>query len=100
MIGGFFASLAGKVVLGLIGAGLVLGVGKCVVDGIGDAREARLRKEAVEDRLRTVREGNTREALLRALPALAKARCAAEGPASECCKPEAVKIVRCTAPIE
>lgn len=100
MTGGFFATLAGKAVMGLIGAGLVLGVGKCVVDGIGDAREERLRKEAVEDRLKGIRDANERERVLKKLPVWAKARCAAEGAGTECCGSDVARLPeRCTAPI-
>lgn len=100
MIAAFFASLAGRIVIGLVGAGLLFTVGKCVVDGIGDAREDRLRKEAVEDRLEGIRDAKERERLERLRPLWAKARCAAEGRASECCGADLARLPgRCTAPV-
>lgn len=82
------------VVAALLGAGGV--AVKCTVDAIGDAREERLRKESLEDRLQGIRDGNERERQAKELPRLAKIWCAVDGAGSACCKPDAVRLPRCT----
>lgn len=74
-----------------------------VVDAIGDARETKLRKQSVEDRLRTIEDAKERERVKRNLPIWAKAYCAAEGPGTECCGSDdparALQLpARCAAP--
>jgi len=73
---------------------------KCTVDAIGDAREERLRKESLEDRLKGIRDAKERERLERLRPLWAKARCAHEGRDSDCCGADVARLPeRCTAPV-
>lgn len=85
--------------IGVISAVVVAvggGVAWYVIDSIGDAREERLRKEALEDRLKGIRDANERERQAKALPRLAKMWCAIDGTGTDCCKPDAVKLPKCT----
>lgn len=93
---GKFASTA---ILGAIGTAALAGAVWWIVDSIGDARESKLRTQAVEDRLKGIRDANEREKLLKKLPIWAKARCAAEGAGTECCGDAGLRVPRCIAPI-
>jgi len=65
-------------------------------DQVGDKRESQLRQKALEDRLKGIRDANEREKQRKALPAFAKVWCAVDGSGSDCCKPDAVSLPRCT----
>lgn len=83
----------GTVVAGLATLGTL---SYCAIDAIGDARETRLRKEAVEDRLKGIRDANERERALKSLPLRAKIWCQVDGAGTACCRPDAVELPRCT----
>ena len=78
---------------------LVAGVGIYVYweDIVGDRREAKIEKQALEERLKNVGDSKQRQILLERLPRFAKIWCSVDVPDRTCCAPDAVKLPRCTA---
>lgn len=96
MIAALLGSTIGKGIMVAVALGAASLAVKCTVDAIGDARETRLRKEAVEDRLKGIRDANERERALRSLPLRAKIWCQVDGAGTACCHPDAIKLPKCT----
>ncbi len=87
---------AGSMAVLAVAATALLGTATyCTVDFIGDKREAELRRDGAEGRLRNQKERKDLDDKLQDLPRRAKIWCAARR--TQCCAAGAVGLPECTA---